>query len=280
MSSVCASFVSSTPLKLSTSVRSPIFSRSRTCMQIKSPGGSGNGSREQQIRDMAWYRRKVRDRLFPSLMRHAEKKVDAAAAAAPDGTVASIGGAFLDEGAAGPRAGRGASLPGANSSVQDVFATGIAQFREGRYSEAEASFRAAEKGAGGLTGRLGGELALWRAQAVYAMGGPNGRKDAADILSRLEKHEDIEVRKAAAEMKFIYTAPPLPLDNDSFLKIPEFDPVSSDDVKNVRYVLAASGIGRTARPKLNKPEKYSVSILIFEREKKKHQLLGLKICRR
>jgi hypothetical protein len=211
------------------------------------------------------YRSAVRRRLS-ARMAHLREDADGeedvadAAGAGVDGRdlVESLGGARLDASVAGRAAGRATRAPLSGGpdaqAALDGLATGVELFQRGCYGDAYDAFSDAIRVAGARS-RLGGQVGLWQAQAIYAMGGREARKNASDMLDSLEKHSDGEVRKAAVELKFILTAPVLPMDPGTFVEIPEFD---APHYEGPRFVLAASGVGRMVNRKPAKPEKYSV----------------------
>jgi hypothetical protein len=212
-------------------------------------------NREVDERNMRSYRNRVRRRLFSAVLKREAAEEEAAVAALDaDGasqptTAESFGGALLDADMVGPGFAPAPDI--------DAFETGVALFNAGRYGEAVAAFGAAEEAAGGAKTRRGGQVALWRAQAVYAVGGAGPRAEAGRILTELETHVDADVGKAAAELRYILAAPELPMSADEYVRIPDFED-HEGLTAGPRWLLAQNGIGRVSRPKRDKPEKYSL----------------------
>lgn len=160
-----------------------------------------------------------------------------------DGTVESLGGAVLDGSFAGARVGVG----------EGGFEEGVRMFMKGRYGDSVRIFEEVE-GRAAEGGREAGQIGLWRAQGVYAMGGEKGRKEALRLLDRLERDcEDSDVRKAAVEMRYIFAAPKLE-DVIETIPMPEF----GEEEGQAYFVLAANGVGQAARRKKQEVEKYSL----------------------
>lgn len=142
-------------------------------------------------------------------------------------------GAWLDEGLAGRKAGDKAALQGkegvkAESEEEEElkqqkadasFRGAMAQFGKGGYEDAVRGYMQAIMLVGAPT-RTGGQYGLWLAQALDAAG---RKREATDVLRRLESHDDREVRKVARELLFIITAPRLQLDRGNFMEIPNFE---------------------------------------------------------
>jgi hypothetical protein len=211
---------------------------------------------EKDARNMRSYKERVRRRLFASVIkREAEEEAEAVAQLGdretfPGDVVESFGGALLDSDIAGPGF--------APANDLDMFETGVALFYSGRYERAVAVFEAVEKATGGSGTRRGGQVALWRAQAIYAVGGEEGRRDTGRILAGLETHADADVGKAAAELRYILSAPELPMAPGSdFHLIPTLEETEGL-TSGPRWLLAQSGIGRVKQSKSERPEKYSL----------------------
>lgn len=127
----------------------------------------------------------------------------------------------------------------------------------GEYKEAVKMFTQATVNApGGLTGRRGGQYAVYLAQALQAA---NRRDDAARLLQKCEAHPDQDVRKIAESVLYIMQAPELKLDADQFVSITMPD---EDDMWGPRRMVK--------KPKDPPPEKYSLEWYVLEAEKRKN----------
>jgi len=107
---------------------------------------------------------------------------------------------------------------------------------------------------GGLTGRKGGQYAIYLAQALQAA---ERKNEAINLLQRCEAHPDGDVRKIAESVLYIMQAPELKLDAEQFVSIPSLD---RDDWGERRYV---------QQEKDPPPEKYSLEWYVLEAEKRK-----------
>lgn len=157
-------------------------------------------------------------------------------------------GGWLDESVAGRKADDPSVKPTSTTSNQDpvqdssqtelekrtaradvIFRQAMILFNKGRYPRAAEAFDIATKLVG-QGSRLGGQYTLWHAQAQDAAG---EKALAANLLSQLSTHMDGDVRKVAAELHFIITAPKLQLDPGSFLEIPTLDESVSPNMQGV-----------------------------------------------
>ena len=113
------------------------------------------------------------------------------------------------------------SLVGWSGNLPD-FDLGIRAMRGGEYKRATELFKSAAAAApGGSTRRLGGHYSVWLAQALHASG---READAIALLGRCEAHADADVRRIATDVRTIFEAPRLELDESSFIKIPPMAP--------------------------------------------------------
>jgi len=137
-----------------------------------------------------------------------------------------------------------------------LFDEGITLMRRGQYKLSVSAFtRATAAAPGGLTGRKGGQYAVYLAQALQAAG---RKKEAAGLLQKCESHPDKDVRKVAESVLYIMQAPELKLDESSFMKM-DLSGVGADDW------------ARSQRPQEDKdppPEKYSIEWYMLEAEKR------------
>merc|ERR1719486_120019 len=89
--------------------------------------------------------------------------------------------------------------------------------KRGEYKLAVTAFTQATAAApGGMTGRKGGQYAVFLAQALQAA---DRKKEAVGLLKRCESHPDKDVRKISEEVLYIMQAPELKLDESNFIKI-------------------------------------------------------------
>lgn len=238
----------------------PLFVRPRACPRscvlrasVEEPADrAGRAKKEREADSLRRYRVAARQRLALAVENRdsAEIKLQVAELEAVkgsfgirDGAVESLGGAVLDGGFAGARVGVG----------EGEFEEGVRLFMKGRYGNAVKIFEEVE-GRAVEGGREAGQIGLWRAQGIYAMGGEKGRKEALMLLDRLEKEcEDADVRKAAVEMRYIFAAPKLD-DAIETITMPEF----GEEEGQAYFVLAANGVGQAARRKKQEVEKYSL----------------------
>mmetsp|Transcript_56038 Transcript_56038/g.111244 ORF Transcript_56038/g.111244 Transcript_56038/m.111244 type:complete len:279 (-) Transcript_56038:144-980(-) len=171
---------------------------------------------------------------------------------APLDNKVSMFGARLDEDVAGQEFSR----TKAREEYEILFDTGVLLMKRGEYKEAVTAFtRATAQAPGGLTGRKGGQYAIYLAQALQAA---NRKKEAVGLLKRCEAHPDGDVRKIADSVLYIMQAPELKLDEDMFLKI---TPLEEKDDWNRRRA--------PQQQKDPPPEKYSIEWYILEAEKRK-----------
>lgn len=134
-----------------------------------------------------------------------EKLAAEQAARRKDAGKVSVFGARLDDDVAGtdvlaqPR----------ESKHEILFTTGIALMKRGEYKEAVKAFTQATAAApGGMSGRKGGQYAIYLAQALQAA---DRKKEAVGLLKRCEAHPDGDVRKIADNVLYIMQAPELKL---------------------------------------------------------------------
>ena len=81
--------------------------------------------------------------------------------------------------------------------------------KRGEYKEAVKAFTQATAAApGGMSGRKGGQYAIYLAQALQAA---DRKKEAVGLLKRCEAHPDGDVRKIADNVLYIMQAPELKL---------------------------------------------------------------------
>ena len=127
--------------------------------------------------------------------------------------------------------------------------------QRGEYKAAVTAFtRATAAAPGGLSGRKGGQYAIYLAEALQAAG---RKKEAVGLLKRCEAHPDADVRKIADNVLYIMQAPELKLDADQFMSISGL-PDAWDDKKPVR---------RAMEEKDPPPEKYSLEWYVLEGER-------------
>ena len=164
----------------------------------------------------------------------------------------SVFGARLDDDVAGE-----AVLNKARQEEHErLFESGISLMRRGEYKSAVTIFtRATAAAPGGLSGRKGGQYAIYLAQALQAA---DRKKEAVGLLKRCESHPDGDVRKIADNVLYIMQAPELKLDDNQFMTIPSLE--ESDDWAQRR---------RGVEQKEELPEKYSLEWYVMEAENKK-----------
>lgn len=170
-----------------------------------------------------------------------------------DGKV-SVFGARLDEDVAGQEF----SGTKAREEYEILFDKGVALMRRGEYKPAVTAFTQATACApGGLTGRKGGQYAIYLAQALQAA---NRKKEAVGLLKRCEAHPDADVRKIADSVLYIMQAPELVLGDDQFISITPIE--------------QSADWSRRRAPQQQKdppPEKYSIEWYVLEAEKRKRE---------
>lgn len=164
----------------------------------------------------------------------------------------SLFGARLDDDVAGQEF-KGTM---AIEEYEKLFEAGVALMKRGEYKKAVTAFtRATACAPGGLTGRKGGQYAIYLAQALDAA---NRKKEAVGLLQRCEAHPDADVRKVADSVLYIMRAPELKLGEENFIKITPMEP--TDDWSRRR------GPQQQKDPP---PEKYSIEWYVLEAEKRK-----------
>ena len=187
----------------------------------------------------------------------AEKRVARAAeeAEAAASSKVTVFGARLDDDVAGfqnEKVLEGIAL----EDYERLFQAGLAAMRAGEYAVAVQHFtRATAAAPGGLTGRKGGQYAVYLAQALQAAG---RKKEAVGLLKRCEGHPDQDVRKISANVLYIFQAPELKMGDEYFVQIPK---VEEDD-----------GWGRRRRAVQDKdppPEKYSLEWYALQAESRR-----------
>jgi len=167
-------------------------------------------------------------------------------------TKVSLFGARLDDDVAGQEF-KGTK---AKEEYEKLFEAGVALMKRGEYKKAVTAFtRATACAPGGLTGRKGGQYAIYLAQALDAA---NRKKEAVGLLQRCEAHPDADVRKVADSVLYIMQAPELKLGEENFIKITPME--LTDDWSRRR------GPQQQKDPP---PEKYSIEWYVLEAEKRK-----------
>jgi len=166
-------------------------------------------------------------------------------------------GAWLDESVAGRKVGRASreSVSDDAARAEQCFDTGIKYFHSGRYGKAVSCFEDALQLAG-LASSRGGEYVLWLAQAYDA----NGDKDTMKrLLTTLDNHPDRNVKKVAAEVMYILTAPALTLDERNFVKVPTLEAPDRYDRKRKRRPVSGAYGKKPEYATMRKgPEMYSL----------------------
>ena len=148
------------------------------------------------------------------------------------------------------------SRKGAKEEHEKLFDAGLVLMQRGEYKEAVKSFtRATAAAPGGLTGRKGGQYAIYLAQALQA---DNRRKEAVGLLERCESHPDSDVRKIADAVLYIMRAPELKLGGENFVTIPKLE-------ENDNWSYRPKQPGQQKDPP---PEKYSLEWYVLEAQKK------------
>jgi tetratricopeptide (TPR) repeat protein len=166
----------------------------------------------------------------------------------------NVFGARLDDDVAGQE------LVLNEEAVEDYeqeFNLGVKLMGRGEYKAAVKAFTQATINApGGMSGRKGGQYAIYLAQALQAA---NRKQEAIGLLKRCEAHPDGDVRKIADSVLYIMNAPELKLDADQFMQIA---PLNLDD---------DWGAGRQpTQQKDPPPEKYSLEWYMLEYEKRQN----------
>ena len=129
--------------------------------------------------------------------------------------------------------------------------------QRGEYKAAVTAFtRATAAAPGGLSGRKGGQYAIYLAQALQAA---NRKKEAVGLLRRCEAHPDRDVRKISESVLYIMQAPELKLDEDTFVKIDRSALEETDDWTRKR---------RAVQQKDPPPEKYSLEWYVLQAEQR------------
>eukprot|EP00898_Chlorokybus_atmophyticus_P002749 jgi/Chlat1/3475/Chrsp23S03669 len=101
--------------------------------------------------------------------------------------------------------------------AERLFALGERAYAKGEYEQSVEALEAASNFTT-LKSDLGGQVALWRAMALEAC---KRNSECIALLKEVEKkHPDEEVKKQAANLKFIYEAPKLRLEKEDFVSIP------------------------------------------------------------
>ncbi|KAL1511993.1 hypothetical protein AB1Y20_005268 [Prymnesium parvum] len=185
--------------------------------------------------------------------RKAREAEEARVAAEMKESKVTVFGARLDDGIAGSIDLR--ELKAKKTDYERMFAVGVEHMVRGEYKSAVTQFtRATAACPGGLTSRLGGQYAIYLAQALQAAG---RKKQAVGLLKRCESHPDADVRKIADGVLYVMQAPELKLGEENFMQIPRID-LESDDW----------GRRRVQQQKDPPPEKYSIEWYVQEAAKK------------
>ena len=164
-------------------------------------------------------------------------------------------GARLDAGIASDDLSTVLSKEGKEEHEQ-LFTEGVQLMRRGEYRLSVKAFTQATAAApGGLTGRIGGQYAIYLAEALQADG---RRKEAVGLLQKCEAHPDKDVRKIADSVLYIMRAPELKLDGDQFVSL-DMSGIQAD----------WGGAKRATAQKDPPPEKYSVEWYMEEAAKRK-----------
>jgi len=176
-------------------------------------------------------------------------------------------GVWLDADVAGRNAGRVSRSDGEERELTDsekadiFFGDAIQQFNKGQYAPAAALLgRAVELTEGGAKSRKGGEYLLWKAQALFAQGEATRdaelRREGTQLLRDLKTHSDGSVGRVSQEILYIFEAPKLELEKESFVEIPDLSKLEAKTQKSGRQAEYAK-----IEPGL---EKYSVEWLQLE----------------
>eukprot|EP00960_Hanusia_phi_P065048 765986-Hanusia_phi.AAC.2 len=100
------------------------------------------------------------------------------------------------------------------AKAEEFFRSGVKSFDNGQYKSAIESFtKAIQISPGGAASREGGQYTIWLGQALDASG---QRGKAVQTLRALMSHEDVDVRRVAKGLEYIYTAPQLDLGEEYF----------------------------------------------------------------
>lgn len=164
----------------------------------------------------------------------------------------SVMGARLDEDVVNLKPGDGLD---AKDQWVRLFDEGNVAMQRGSYKAAVTAFtRAVAAVPGGLTGRKGGQYAIYLAQALQAS---ERKVEAMGLLRRCGGHTDRDVRKIADSALYVMQAPQLKLDSENFVQIPKLN--IADDWEKKRAV---------RQEKEPPPEKYSLEWYVLEAEKR------------
>ena len=115
------------------------------------------------------------------------------------------------------------------AKAEEFFRSGVKSFDNGQYRLAIESFtKAIQISPGGAASREGGQYTIWLGQALDASGQVTCHKSffclsdltqrgkAVQTLRALMSHEDVDVRRVAKGLEYIYTAPQLDLGEEYF----------------------------------------------------------------
>jgi len=140
-------------------------------------------------------------------------------------------GAWLDADVAGRKAGDNRKIKEKLSKGEMItreeqgeifFEEAVKNMNVGKYDNSVALIKKALEYSGEDTVR-GGGFQLWLAQAVYAIG---RRTEARDILRKVKKHKDSNIRRVAVELLYIYEAPEIALTEDDFVRFPDMSDIN------------------------------------------------------
>lgn len=209
----------------------------------------------------------------------------------------SMGGAVLDATVAGSKVLEAPAI----EKHQRIFQQGVREYRAGEYKLAVTSFtQAIAATPGGLSKRMGGQYAIWLAQALQAQG---RKKEAVSLLKRVEAHPDGDVRKVADNVLYVlqvreetkervshaWSSPPFPLSElatpnspptvhprstHSPPQAPELEHAEGTFIKIDMDAVVPQGRGgrRVVEEKDKPPEKYSIEW--YQLEYARRQAMG------
>ncbi|EKX54660.1 hypothetical protein GUITHDRAFT_100135 [Guillardia theta CCMP2712] len=145
------------------------------------------------------------------------------------------------------------------AKAEEFFRSGVKSFDNGQYRLAIESFtKAIQISPGGAASREGGQYTIWLGQALDASG---QRGKAVQTLRALMSHEDVDVRRVAKGLEYIYTAPQLDLGEEYFQWI---DLEKIDVIKGGGKALQYSKLEKM-------PEKYSLEWYMLQKPKSMRQ---------
>ena len=159
-----------------------------------------------------------------------EREAQEAAARAGAQQRVTVFGARLDDDVAGS----GILDKERQEDHERLFESGVKLMTRGEYSMAVTAFtRATAAVPGGLTGRKGGQYAIYLAQALQAA---DRKQQAVGLLKRCEAHPDKDIRKIADSVLYVMQAPELKLSQENFVSIPKLEIGEADKWQRRRVV--------------------------------------------